>query len=137
IFTHSAGTHTTQSLTLGKQAGSNGTYYLFGGTLNSGETIVGDAGVGIFTQTGGTHNVGTLTLGKQAGSSGTYNLRGGNLNVSGNIANGAGNGSMLISGGALNFGAGNHDVDVDVFKVSGQGVVNLTDGAVATFQKAV
>ena len=136
VFTQTGGVHTTQALTVGNQTSGYGNYNLFGGTLNVVDEVVGDAGTGIFTQTGGVHKVDTLTLGNQNGGSGTYNLRGGNL-TAGNIVNGAGTGALLISGGALNFGAGTHDVDVDILKVSGQGVINLTDGATTTFEKDV
>jgi hypothetical protein len=128
------GTHkVNDTLTLGKQAGGNGTYNLVGGTVTAKNEIVGDAGIGVVNQFAGTNTVQLLTLGRQSGSSGTYNLQGGILSV-GDIANGAGSGSLLISGGVLNFAAGNHNVDVDTLTLSGQGVINLADNAVTTFQ---
>jgi hypothetical protein len=113
-------------------------YVLSDGELTTQKTVVGQNGaIGEFVQTGGVHNTNELELGNGAGSEGTYNLGDGELNVKGNIVNGAGQGSLLISGGALNFGAGNHDVDVDTLHIEGDGSINLTDGAAATFQKDV
>jgi hypothetical protein len=93
------------TLTLGKQAGSKGTYNLMAGELSASNQVVGDAGVGVFNQTGGTNAAGqTLTLGKQAGSQGTYNLANGELSSANQIVGDAGTGVFNQTGGSNTVG---------------------------------
>jgi hypothetical protein len=93
------------TLTLGKQAGSQGTYNLVRGLLTAKNTLVGDAGSGTFNQSGGEHRVAeTLTLGKQAGSYGTYNLSGGELTSSNLVVGDAGTGIINQTGGTNTVG---------------------------------
>ena len=79
-FTQNGGVNTVASgLLLGYGTGGDGTYNLFGGTLNAAFEIIGGSGVGNFTQSGGTNTAGTassgLTLGSQQGSFGNYYLQ--------------------------------------------------------------
>jgi hypothetical protein len=66
------------NITVGSQAGSDGTYTMSGGTLTStnGDEVIGDAGTGEFTQTAGTNTIDTggLFIGNSPGGDGTYNL---------------------------------------------------------------
>jgi len=96
-FVHSSGRHdVVGTLVVGRQAGGEGHYGMYGyydpATLNvAGDTIVGDAGNGDFFQAstvagGSDHTVGRfLVFGAQAGAVGTYTMYGGNLNVLGNV----------------------------------------------------
>ena len=91
-------------LSIGAVAGSDGRYNLSSTNvlaLNTGRTIVGDAGFGQFTQSAGTHTTGQLIVGAQAGSQGVYNLLGGTLNDDA-IVGDAGSGSMFVSAGTHN-----------------------------------
>ena len=79
VFNQTGGTHTvTNSLSIGDQTGSSGTYNLSGtGALTAGYEIIGFGGTGEFNQSGGTNTVSNrLTLGFSTGSTGTYNLSG-------------------------------------------------------------
>lgn len=106
-FSQTAGSVTTNGklLTIGSNAGSNGTFSLRGdsSTLSTGSAIVGRAGTGTVSQSGGsfTTNINTLTVGSDAGSSGTFNLSGSSSSLStGNATVGlAGNGTFVQSGG--------------------------------------
>jgi T5SS/PEP-CTERM-associated repeat protein len=78
------GTNLADSVTLGENAGSIGTYELSGDNsslleVRSTKLIVGDSGTGSFTQTGGTVNVAGqgLYVGYNEGSVGHYNMQGG------------------------------------------------------------
>ncbi len=69
------------TLDIGNPVGSNGTYTMTGGVLDTANTYVGNFGTGDFYQNGGAHTVANeLNLGYQAGSNGTYNLEGGTVN---------------------------------------------------------
>ena len=81
-FTQTGGTHTVKDvLSLGRRAGSDGTYTLNDGDLTvDNRELVGFYGTGTFNQTGGTHTVeNTLFLGYGASGQGTYTLDGGDL----------------------------------------------------------
>lgn len=110
-------------LQIGANAGSNGQYYLTGGTLED-SLIVGDAGTGLFANTGGSHTVtGNLTVGNQATSVGTYSLGGtGNLTLSTT-------GAQMVLGnaagasGTLNFNTTSGDAGTLTFGGSGQQIL--------------
>ena len=82
------------ALTLGGNAGGNGTYALGGGTLESfgADQIIGDAGFGLLRQSGGVNRVvgGGLLLGASPGGEGRYRL--------------GGNGVLEVRGGVLSLG---------------------------------
>jgi T5SS/PEP-CTERM-associated repeat protein/autotransporter-associated beta strand protein len=131
-FTHSAGTHTTQTMTLGNHIGSTGTYTLSGtGSLAvSGDEVVGFDGSGVFVQTGGTHTVGgSLTFGNVAGS-GTYNLSGtGSLSVA--MAERINSGNTFVqSGGTHTLGAMGGLTVHGAYNLSGGNLLNLGIGTV-------
>ena len=82
IFEHSAGTNTTNSLSLGLNKGSKGSYTMSGVTadLQTGSVFVGYAGSGVFQQDAGNHSVSTnLVIGGNASADGSYVLSGGSL----------------------------------------------------------
>lgn len=132
-FDQEGGTHTTGSLVLGQNAGSSGTYYFTGGTLND-DAIVGDAGIGVFNNSGGTHNVtGDLILGNQATGDGTYNLSGtGSLNVTGTeFIGAAGTGTFMQTGGtntANSISVGNNLGGIGTYTLS-DGPLTVTNGS--------
>ena len=81
FFTQTGGTNTPRSgIALGTNAGSNGTYTLSGGMIESGGIEnIGVSGTGTFNQTGGVNGVYSgqaILLGYNAGATGTYNLSG-------------------------------------------------------------
>jgi len=143
-FSQSGGSHTVNhDLTLGRSAGSSGTYNLSAGSLTTQQEYIGWDGTGTFNQDGGTHTVNTwLSLGENSFSSGTYNLNGGTLVLNGpllnGVFNGAGTGLLNIDGGTLVMGGGGGSVDVDTLvlgSVSGKngshtlaGTTSLTAG---------
>ncbi|HUT36589.1 MAG TPA: PEP-CTERM sorting domain-containing protein [Planctomycetota bacterium] len=102
-FVQTGGVHTVgANLTLGRQAGSSGTYELGGaGALSAQGVRVGHAGTGVFLQTGGTHDVTQdLVLGYGAGGDGTYTMQGGTLGVGGTLlVGGDGTGRLELQGG--------------------------------------
>jgi mucin-19 len=98
LFTQSGGSSYLYDLTLGYNAGDNGTYDLSGGQL-SGSQYIGRAGTGTFTQTGGSNTGSSLTLGSSHGN-GTYNLNGGTLALS-SLSKGSGTASFNFGGGTL------------------------------------
>ena len=77
-----AGPATSLAMTLGYEAGAEGTYNLHGGRAELTGMIVGKDGTGTVNQTDGNIVVdATLNVGFGAGSSGTVNFLGGNLDV--------------------------------------------------------
>ncbi len=83
-FTQTGGTNTISwGLTVGRSAGSNGTYTLSGtGQLSADYEYIGDFGTGTFIQTGGTNTLSSdLYLGYYASSYGTYSISDGTLDV--------------------------------------------------------
>jgi autotransporter-associated beta strand protein len=82
-FTQSGGSNTPSVLSLGNNAGDNGSYILNGtGLLSASTEYLGSSGTGSFTQSGGTNTVSyTLSVGMGAGSSGTYTLNTGSLSL--------------------------------------------------------
>lgn len=135
-FVHSAGSvAVANDLNLAGAAGVSGTYQLSGGTLSAQKLRVGQAGNGTFTQTGGTLTSGDVIVGVNSGSLGTYSLQGGTLNAPQITVYGGGaggNGQFLHSGGELN--AGLHNYGLTEFSGSGVRVVNgdVTNEAGAT-----
>lgn len=83
-FVHSAGSHNTQELMLGRGTSTHaatGRYEMSGmySSLNTGRTVVGARGTGHFIQSGGEHYTQDLIIGQSDGSNGAYELRGGSL----------------------------------------------------------
>ncbi len=124
------------TLDIGLNAGSNGAYYLLGGTLED-DQIVGDAGTGLMSNTGGTQTVnGNLIVGNQSTGVGTYTLGGtGNLTLAtaganitlGNAAGAQGTFNYnLTSGdtGTITFGTGQQII----VGASGSGTFNQGGG---------
>ncbi|HUT34518.1 MAG TPA: autotransporter-associated beta strand repeat-containing protein [Planctomycetota bacterium] len=116
-FTQHSGTVTveTNNLILGQAAGSDGTYTMNGGKLEtlatgtSGYLRVGNTGTGHFIQNGGNVSCsGTLDLGNgSAAGDGRYDFLGGTLTIGGTFV--VGNlrtGVFNFEDGTLNFGAG-------------------------------
>lgn len=135
-FTQTGGTHTISGgLTLGQEAGSEGTYSLNAGTsgepnngiLSLGQhEHIGFAGKGTFTQNAGTHTIGRdLVLGNDPTGSGTFNLNGGILSVASNTYV-AWNGT-----GKFNQSGGTHTVAGNLYighEATGNGTYKLTGG---------
>jgi hypothetical protein len=89
------------SLTIGSQAGSNGSFALgTGKTLSTPIEIIGSSGRGSFTQTGGINAPGVITLADLTGSQGSYTMSGGSL-TTGNplIVGNSGSASFTQTGG--------------------------------------
>ena len=82
-FTQSFGTNTvSNTMSLGDQAGANGSYTLSGGAVSASTELVGNAGTGTFNQTDGKNTISKdLSLGDSVGGSGTYNLSGGTITI--------------------------------------------------------
>jgi hypothetical protein len=99
--------------------GSQGTYNLGGGSLDTtgvgiGEgTIVGTSGNGAqLNQTGGTHTANDLVVGNRSDGAGTYDISGGDLEVNGRMFIGLGHDSLPATGsinGLFKQSAGNVD----------------------------
>ena len=121
--TQSAGTNSVQdSLNLGWNSGSNGSYSLSQGTLWANNVNVGVSGTGTFTQTGGSHTVGdTLAIAGKAGSSGLYSLKNGMLN--------SGNNFQVDSGGTFQQTGGIVDGSSNTIVLI-EGTYNLSQGSV-------
>ncbi|MFA5110773.1 MAG: hypothetical protein WC443_05160, partial [Desulfobaccales bacterium] len=75
------GTNNLNSLYLGYNPGSNGTYTLGDGAINASNAYLANmpGTTGTFTQSGGTFTVQTLNIGGGSDTNGTYNLGGGIL----------------------------------------------------------
>ena len=136
-FSQTNGSVTTSSmlLTIGSNAGSNGTFSLLGDVsgLSTGSAIVGRAGTGTFSQSGGsfTTNLNQFTLGSDTGSSGTFNLSGSTSRLStGNaIVGRVGNGTFAQSGGIFTTNGNTLTVGSDT---GGSGTYNLSGGSLIT-----
>ncbi|MGN6368115.1 MAG: beta strand repeat-containing protein [Phycisphaerae bacterium] len=90
------------TLALGANSGSTGSYSLFSGTLSALTENIGLNGAGYFTQNGGTNfisNSGALNIGTGF-NSGTYTLNGGSLSL-GTGATLTNSGTFTLSGGAV------------------------------------
>ena len=100
----------SQYLSVGRFAGSTGSWTIGGGTLNqsnaSAGLFVGEAGAGTLTlQSAGQVNAGgTVQIGNQASGVGTINLDGGVLTAR-SIVRGAGSATFNFHGGLLRAGA--------------------------------
>ncbi|MFT3789444.1 MAG: family 43 glycosylhydrolase [Tepidisphaeraceae bacterium] len=101
------GTFNTASyISIGRFAGSTGTWSLSGGTLNqtasARQLIVGESGSGMFTvsSTGQAVLKGPLQLGRNAGSSGVVNLNGGVITAPA-VTRGSGSATFNFNGGKL------------------------------------
>jgi outer membrane autotransporter protein len=122
------GTNTVaNTLLLGNNLGSSGTYNLSGGSLSTNSAVIGNGGTGTFTQTGGTNTQsGNLVLGVSSGGSGTYNQSGGSNTVAGIFFlgyNSGSSGTYNLSGGSLSAGFG-------FVGYQGVGVFNQSGGTV-------
>jgi len=86
-FHHTAGNNYPNSMMIGHQNGSSGSYHLSGtGNIDASEIYVGTYGPGQFTQNGGTNSMTeTLLIGYDSDVTGTYTLNSGSL-TSGNTA---------------------------------------------------
>ena len=104
-----------QSITLGDQSGSRGTYEMTAGSLTfatgdlsapvyGADLVVGSYGEGLFAQSGGTVTLGTgtLYLGRYKGGEGTYTLSGTGVLTAAHISN---KGSFDHSGGTISSSA--------------------------------
>lgn len=121
-FIQNGGIHTiTDRLNISVGHGSEATYTLTAGTLNSNNVTIGYYDSGAFNQSGGEHIITTdLRMGIARSvtregivnqGEGVYNLNGGSLAVNGSIQNlrGTGNSTINIDGGTLNA----NDINVD------------------------
>ncbi|HEX8523029.1 MAG TPA: hypothetical protein VF669_12295, partial [Tepidisphaeraceae bacterium] len=101
-FAQTGGTHFTETLWLGENAGAAGDYRLAGGTLTAGAMDVGIGGSANVTQTGGSViSPNTIALGKNAGGTGNYFIGNGTVSAAGLNVGEAGNGLMFQSGGTI------------------------------------
>ena len=146
IFNQSGGTNTiATTLEVGLQYATNtpatGTYNLTGGTLSTGNTVVGDGEQGDFLNNNATHNVaGILTVGEQnINGVGTYTITGNTALTNIGFAsggNGAGNpnGALIVGNygiGSVTQGLGNQ-TDAPTVAVAGDvvlGAQGLANGA--------
>ncbi|CAN5481696.1 hypothetical protein BH09PLA1_BH09PLA1_01910 [soil metagenome] len=90
------------SMVLGADALSTGTYLLSGGTLQSAANVVGFQGSGTFLQSGGTQTIaGVMRIGRDSGGVGYFGLSGTGVLVSNGQVNvgSAGFGTFVQSGG--------------------------------------
>jgi autotransporter-associated beta strand protein len=138
-FTQSGGTvavgtaASAGNVYLGHNAGSNGTYYLNGGSLTlastAGVLYLGSSGTGTLSQSGGINTVsGSLDLGYYAGSSGTYNLSNtGVLSAASLYLGNFGTGTFWQTGGT-NTVAGAVYVG---YNTGGSGTYNLSGGSLS------
>jgi hypothetical protein len=142
-FLNENSTHETDTLVIGRDAGSTGHYKLDNGTLTvAGDTRVGGEGTGTFTHLSGTHTTnGALLLGGDLGN-GTYNLSGGTLNV-----NSATIGDGFDAVGTFNHSAGTFNVTGELslghtgssnnaegyYNLSGTGILNADSMRVSVF----
>lgn len=143
VFIQDGGTNTVGTspfvgqLVLGWGIGSDGTYDLHGGSVNSIQgAIVGFRGSGVFNNSGGAHVSDFLSLGLESTANGTYNLSGtGLLTTSGSTYVG------IRSTGVFNHSAGTSLVGSDVvigrlaggngtYNLSGSGVLNVSGNSV-------
>lgn len=106
------GHHITEELIVGRDAGSEGSFFHKAGVLNVGEVltrsgseIIGHDGKGTFEQSGGrnfvidTVNDAQLILGNNGGSEGVYKLLSGNLDTNHEIIGKFGTGHFVQEGG--------------------------------------
>lgn len=111
----------TGSVNIAKQAGSQGTFNLAGGTTVSNGVNVGIGGEGVFNQLGGSNEIrGTLAVANASqNGTGVYNLKGGTLEAD----------NVVVShNGVFNYDGGS--VTTDLFANGGR--VTLGDPAVDT-----
>jgi autotransporter-associated beta strand protein len=102
-FIQSGGTNNVDTLTLGMNAGSSGTYVLSdSGYLYSPSENIGQSGTASFTQTGGTNNSQNVILGLAGNSVGTYALGGAGYMLGGLTLGNMGTGIFTQSGGTYN-----------------------------------
>jgi hypothetical protein len=135
-FSQTGGNHSVGSLTVGNNAGSNGSFTLGSGaslSAASGE-FVGSSGTGTFTQNGGTNaSSNGLYMGSNPNSSGSYVLSGGAVNIgngSGVIVASSGTASFTQTGGNLNAGS---DGRIWIAASTGShGVYNVSAGSAST-----
>lgn len=134
----SGGTNTVnQTLNLGYNTGSSGSYLLSDGSLKvSNGEFVGNYGRGAFTQSGGSHTVGGsgLALGFLEGSNGNYDLRAGSLTVSigGNRGFSGGEALGYSGSGTFNQSGGTHTIIGDMgmgYDTRGTGNFILSGGS--------
>lgn len=122
VFKLNGGTHSANTLVIGSESFSNGTYELSSGTLTIGNaTIVGSQGKGTVSQSGGAATTKLLILGSNAGSTGSYTLTGGDLTVTDKEQIGpTGTGMFTQSGGM-------HRV-TNTLAIGGKGTLDMSDG---------
>ncbi len=132
----------TDILSLGTNAGANGTYNIDASagasSLTTTSLRVGDGGTGVFTQNGGTVTASAIvSIGRLSGSVGTYNLNGGALIAGVNptpgnfFVGGTGNGTFNQTGGTVTVGGGSIAA-LSLGAAGGVGTYNLSGGSVTT-----
>ena len=96
----------SDTLSLGFDSCSSGTYTMKGGYLQTVDESVGiQATKGTFTQKGGTHIISdNLTVGNSSTGNGTFNLLAGGLSAGNEIIGGFGTGQFTQSGGTNTVG---------------------------------
>lgn len=116
-YRQTAGQHHAQSVVLGRQAGSDGSYELAGepASLSTQHTVVGQQGTGEFLHTAGLHYSDRIDVGEAEGI-GRYRFSGGHLDTASLNVN---NGEFQWTGGALN----THEVHVG--RMSGYGATGI------------
>jgi hypothetical protein len=140
-FTQTDGTHNNNHLKIAYTSyNTQGSYKLYGGTLNSTtQTIGGDRGsIGSLDHTAGSNTTNSMILGSRDDSSGTYNLSGtGKLFTTNNLIVGlAGNGIMDQSGGTHEVGGSitlGHDTGSSGFYNISGGALSVSDMRVGYF----
>jgi RNA polymerase sigma factor (sigma-70 family) len=129
------------TLTIGHQRGSSGSYTLSGGTLSAMKQVIGDAGDGAFIQLDGVNiSQQSITIGRANGSSGKYQQADGKTVVinpdpnsdPGNDAGGlhigekaGSNGSYILTGGVLS-------ADPQIIGKAGKGTLTQAGGTNTT-----
>jgi len=143
---HTAGAvNVGTEVSVGHQVGSNSTYTISGGTLNTGtlssatdpDLEVGYSGTGTFNQSGGVVTVADeLVIGHNSTGNGTVNLSGGTLNVSKDAGTGVyvgfrGTGELAVSGTGQLSTQSVVSVGTDVGSI---GTVTQTGGSISAHQ---
>jgi hypothetical protein len=131
----------SEYLTMGANAGENGTLYMISGAINTGlfltnaHLFIGQKGTGTVYMNGGIINLisvnqtGNLRIADQSGSSGKLYLNAGTIYANDLLMPFAAAGSMDITGGVLQL-IGNDTAAVNGFILAGKIITSLEDGTI-------
>lgn len=134
----------TKGLSIGRGAGSTGSFDMQGGYIDiSGALRVGrGGGIGTLNMSGGIIDVGpgpvpdvatkAMSIGYQNSATGTVNMSAGTINVSGmlNVGQNTATGTLNMSGGTINVGTPDVRKDMRISHRDTTGTVNMSDGLI-------